>query len=63
MSLRSDTAAAVIWFVRGVVLMTAGEPARDPRLLGNRRALYRWTAEISPPGRSSRCGGVLIGRP
>ncbi|GAX56432.1 hypothetical protein SO3561_07999 [Streptomyces olivochromogenes] len=31
--------------------------------LGNREALYRRTAEISPPGRSSRCGGVLIGRP
>jgi hypothetical protein len=30
---------------------------------GNREALYRRTAEISPPGRSSRCGGVLIGRP
>jgi hypothetical protein len=26
-------------------------------------ALYRRTAEISPPGCSSRCGGVLIGRP
>jgi glycerol-3-phosphate dehydrogenase len=26
-------------------------------------ALYRRTAEISPPGRSSLCGGVLIGRP
>jgi glycerol-3-phosphate dehydrogenase len=25
--------------------------------------LYRRTAEISPPGRSSLCGGVLIGRP
>lgn len=31
--------------------------------LGNREALYRRTAEISPPGCSSRCGGVLIGRP
>ncbi|MEU8868451.1 hypothetical protein [Streptomyces umbrinus] len=30
---------------------------------GNREALYRRTAEISPPGRSSRCDGVLIGRP
>lgn len=30
---------------------------------GNREALYRRTAETSPPGRSSRCGGVLIGRP
>ncbi|CAK7286438.1 alpha/beta fold hydrolase [Streptomyces misionensis] len=25
--------------------------------------LYRRTAEISPPGCSSRCGGALIGRP
>ncbi|MGV9853439.1 hypothetical protein ACWDWU_32465 [Streptomyces sp. NPDC003442] len=31
--------------------------------LGNREALYGRIAEISPPGRSSRCGGVLIGRP
>lgn len=30
---------------------------------GNPEALYRRTAEISPPGRSSCCGGVLIGRP
>lgn len=30
---------------------------------GNREALYRRTAEISPPGCSSRCGGLPIGRP
>lgn len=42
-----------------------GEPGCERvRLpIGNREALYRRTAEISPPGRSSRCGGVLIGRP
>lgn len=38
---------------------TAG-PRREG---GNREARYRRTAEISPPGRSSCCGGVLIGRP
>lgn len=31
--------------------------------VGDQEARYRRTAEISPPGRSSRCGGVLIGRP
>jgi hypothetical protein len=36
---------------------------RRPQPLGDREVLYRRTAEISPPGRSSRCGGVLIGRP
>lgn len=42
-----------------------GEPGceRVHLPIGNREALYRRTAEISPPGRSSRCGGVLIGRP
>lgn len=42
-----------------------GEPGRKRVHLpiGNREALYRRTAEISPPGRSSRCGGVPIGRP
>jgi hypothetical protein len=35
----------------------------SPVGLESREALYRRTAEISPPGRSSRCGGVLIGRP
>lgn len=42
-----------------------GEPGRERvRLpIGKREALYRRTAEISPPGRSSRCVGVLIGRP
>ena len=29
----------------------------------SRAVFYRRTAEISPPGRSSRCAGVLIGRP
>ncbi len=36
---------------------------RLPLKFDRLEALYRRTAEISPPGRSSRCGGVLIGRP
>ncbi|EDY54659.1 conserved hypothetical protein [Streptomyces sviceus ATCC 29083] len=36
---------------------------REWRSPGQPEAFYRRTAEIRPPGRSSRCGGVLIGRP
>lgn len=36
---------------------------RAPARSGHPETLYRRMAEISPPGRSSRCGGVLIGRP
>ncbi|GAA2717363.1 hypothetical protein GCM10010315_30360 [Streptomyces luteosporeus] len=40
----------------------AAHATPHPHLVG-RHSLYRWTAEISPPGRSSCWGGVLIGRP
>lgn len=42
---------------------SGGRAVRWQRQLLDREALYRRTAEISPPGRSSRRGGLLIGRP